>query len=82
VTLGRGARLAQLFPEILSNTKTYMYIMYIYEHHDTWVWWYTPVIPEARSPRQDYHEFKLNLNYIVRPCVKNKSKNKQNETLH
>jgi hypothetical protein len=31
------------------------------------VWWYTPVIPVLRSPKQEDHEFKASLSYIVRP---------------
>jgi hypothetical protein len=34
------------------------------------------VIPVLRKPRQEDSKFKVSLGYIVRPCLKNKNKNK------
>jgi hypothetical protein len=36
-------------------------------------WWSTPVIPVLGRQRQEDPEFKVSLNYIVRPCI-NKQK--------
>jgi hypothetical protein len=34
------------------------------------VWWYTPIIPELGRRRQENHEFKASLDYMVSPCLK------------
>jgi hypothetical protein len=35
----------------------------------SWVW-VMPIIPAHRRLRQEDHEFKVSLDYIVRPCLK------------
>jgi hypothetical protein len=36
--------------------------------------WSTPVIPALGRLRQEGHEFKASLDYLVRPCLKQKQK--------
>jgi hypothetical protein len=38
--------------------------------------WYMVAIPASKRLRQENHEFKVSLDYTVRPCLKN-SKSKQ-----
>jgi hypothetical protein len=45
------------------------------KYNSSRAWWHTSVTPALRRLRQEDHEFKNNLGYIVRPCLK-----KQNET--
>jgi hypothetical protein len=37
-------------------------------------WWYTPLIPVLRRQKQEDHEFKISLGYLVRPSLKKKAK--------
>jgi hypothetical protein len=44
------------------------------------MWWHISVIPELSRLRQADCEIETSLNYIVRPCLKNKQTNKQTKT--
>jgi hypothetical protein len=33
-----------------------------------WTWWHMSIIPAQRMLRQEGHEFKASLDYIVKPC--------------
>jgi hypothetical protein len=37
----------------------------------------TPVIPALRRVRKEDHKFEVNLGYTVRPCLKNRKKEKK-----
>jgi hypothetical protein len=37
-------------------------------------WWYTPMIPTLGRLGQEDQEFKVSLNYILRPSLKKKKK--------
>jgi hypothetical protein len=43
-----------------------------FNHNKIWAWWYTPVIPAARSCKQEDHEFKASLGYTTKPSLKKK----------
>jgi hypothetical protein len=61
----------QKYPHIYIN-KVAGYTVY----KNTWrnqVWWCTPVIPALRRLRQEDHELKASLNYIMSFCLKKKS---------
>jgi hypothetical protein len=45
------------------------------------VWRHKPVIPELRRLRQEDLEFKINLSYIRRSCLKKKKTNNNNKNL-
>jgi hypothetical protein len=55
----------------------------ISKHHNEqgMVAWCIPVIPALRKLRLEDGEFKANLNFIVRPCLKN-NKNKRHCIIH
>jgi hypothetical protein len=44
---------------------------------ENWVWWGTPVIPALSRLRQEGGEFEVSLGYLVRPCHKQITKQKQ-----
>jgi hypothetical protein len=37
--------------------------------------WFMPVIPALGRMRQEDHKFKVNLGYLVRPCLKSLKNN-------
>jgi hypothetical protein len=39
---------------------------------ESWAWWLTPVISVLRRLRQEDHKFSANLDYTVRPRLKEK----------
>jgi hypothetical protein len=41
------------------------------------VQWYTPIIPALKRLKQENHEFKDNIGYIVRHCLKKKKGKKE-----
>jgi hypothetical protein len=41
---------------------------------ESWVWWCMPVIPALRRWRQEDHELKASLHYIVRSYLKKRVK--------
>jgi hypothetical protein len=45
------------------------------EPTDAGVWWHTSLIPAIGKLRQEGHNFKANLGYIMRTCLKRKKKN-------
>jgi hypothetical protein len=38
-----------------------------------WAQWCIPRIPAFRRLKHKYHEFKTSLDYIMKPCLKNKN---------
>jgi hypothetical protein len=46
-----------------------------------WAWWLTLIIPEPWRLRQKDYEFETSLSYIVRLCLKNKTKQKTQKCL-
>jgi hypothetical protein len=45
-------------------------------HLLNWAWWYIPVISAFRRLRQEDHEFKANLGYIMNPYLKKQQQRK------
>jgi hypothetical protein len=47
------------------------------KHLRNGAWWYTAVIPALGRLKQKDQEIEASLSYMVRPCLKNKNKNKK-----